>query len=428
MRLPKKTRSKLQHSVKREQQHLEAWRPGEDTAESRSQPSLTLSELPSSHEPCELEGQSTPTALLQLALQQHTEYAGSPDGDWSFLASTQPEACTYPLVELPAGNNQLSSPGVHTPVLISPQDQPAGPKFAVSAISQPSWSTGVVNQPFVPSPQSFIASDSAAPTLTHSEPVADGSPLFADHTTHSPLELAGNDIPPWHDNATSVQATGCGLAVPVTELSAEPADGAHGANAWTQGSGPLAFTCHSQGGSLQENPLLYPPTPPPGQPPAQQMTGLADSLPSAGPGPELGHNTGLIPPSPATPVSSPGSAVSLDNLAKTFAKIRKEAAYRGNGVAPLPELADRDALLAGIDELEKLVQGQMGGPAPETLNFSLLALSMAVETKETLSADLGMLWNEMARFIQSEGGYGLPACFLEVSSAFLDCEQAPDLA
>jgi hypothetical protein len=85
----------------------------------------------------------------------------------------------------------------------------------------------------------------------------------------------------------------------------------------------------------------------------------------------------------------------------------------------LLEVSDEDALLAGIDELERIRQGQAGGSAHSRSCFAHLVLSMAAERGKILLDFCRTLQQEIANFVNGNGESDPPQSFLTISGEFL---------
>lgn len=107
-------------------------------------------------------------------------------------------------------------------------------------------------------------------------------------------------------------------------------------------------------------------------------------------------------------------------MRKTFSELRRTPAWHGITVGTLSEMDDNDALLAGIDELEKVRQGQVGEAVLPKFCLAYLTMAMGAEMGSAVpQSTLAILLHDMTRFVRSEGECGLPDCFGEVSREFL---------
>lgn len=326
----------------------------------------------------------------------------------------QPRAPSPGIFELPAPLPNTPSP-IRTPYTPSHITTPYGntPGKSLTSVSLMSDSSASSHaKSSLVSPQSSISSISTAPS-TKAAPVTSEVPLFAAHTTYSPVEYdQDDDISPWDKHPNTAQGGLWASTSTVAELPASFPEPAFNATPWLQEQGP-------PGSILQPSKVVS--FNPHSEPSLHQSSGRTESLDSF----DSPAQAAELPGSVASPISGPSASrnkrpISLENVRRTFCELRQNPAWQGVSVASLSQLRDSDALLVAIDELENLRQGQNKESVLSKLSFAYLALAMAVEMGDVVSLSDHVILNRgMGNFVRSDGESGLPDGFLDVANAFL---------
>ncbi|KAK4114639.1 hypothetical protein N656DRAFT_776812 [Canariomyces notabilis] len=303
--------------------------------------------------------------------------------------------------------------------------QPMTPQYTASPSPRSPTGVSLVSESIVStrdnhsfvSPQTSVSSGST--DLSTSPTVVDCRvPLFADCTTESPVEYGQGDgsIAPWDSHRVVAQPGSWDSTTTVAELPGSIPPIAPETGLWLPAA-ELAEVAKATP-QLTQGKALPDFVPYPISSPSNPLVGERElRIPCDESASQVTGN--MLSQVPDLSISSTSHSIDLENLSSIFSKLRRTPIWGSAGMGWLLEVSDEDALLAGIDELERIRQGQAGGSAHSRLCFAHLVLSMAAERGKILLDSCRTLQQEIENFVNGNGESDPPQSFLTISGEFL---------
>ncbi|KAL2258319.1 hypothetical protein VTK26DRAFT_8400 [Humicola hyalothermophila] len=342
----------------------------------------------------------------------------TPSGNGSARCMTGPDMPPTPasLDQILASGHRIFELSAPLPNTTSPTTTPYGgvPSTLSTGVSSMSGSSASAQ-----SSSSFVTPQSSISSIPTSVPAAPasavtGATLFANHTTYSPVEYEQDDhIVPWDKHPNSTEGGVWSSTSTAAELPASFPEPALDTSRWLQKHGPAGYLVPP----AKTDPFNPYPIPSVIQPSSRTELAVSRNGNSSD-AQELPAD--VTPTVAASPAGGSKRLLDLDNVGRTFSRLRQNPAWTGVSVVSLSQLSGHDALLVGIDELESLRQGCIRDTVLSKLCFAYLALAMATELGDAVPQHGHViLFQGMAEFVRTDGESGLPDAFLDVANQFL---------